>query len=304
MKTCSQLLAECQTTKPFAHKLTFLGVDGMDVYNTSHAFEWDGEIWIAGRVERRKDEIASVRLFRRVSEYTYEAALPDVEFRQFQDPFVTVINGELVLGGVQIDTNPLHPTEIINWRTCFFKGKHLENLKLFAVGPNKMKDIRLGQMLDGRIAVFTRPIWGEPAVGRIGFTIINALDELCEQIIEDAPTAATHFSEREWGGVNQVISLADGRLGILGHIAYRTEQKTLHYHVMSYIHDPFTNSHTAPKILLSRSMLPPGDFKRPELTDVLFTGGIADITGEKTYLYTGVSDCETWCVELNPLFND
>ena len=36
-------------------KLTFLGIDGFDVYNCSIPFRWEGKEYIYGRVEKREE---------------------------------------------------------------------------------------------------------------------------------------------------------------------------------------------------------------------------------------------------------
>jgi hypothetical protein len=55
---------------------------------------------------------------------------------------------------------------------------------MFAVGPQWMKDIRLVELADRRIGVFTRPK-GEYFGGQaeIGFTIIDNLDDLTPEVI-------------------------------------------------------------------------------------------------------------------------
>lgn len=296
-KSCAALREEMERPHVEASRIIFHGVEGNDVYNTTPDFEWEGEHWIIGRVEARDSELSCVRVFRRIARNEYEAALPQVVFHRFQDPFVTKVGDELVVGGIQIDTNPLIPQEIINWRTCFFRGKHLDSLKLFACAPNRMKDVRLAQMADGRIALFTRPIVGCPEKGRIGFTVVDSLEQVTEAAMEEAPISYTHFTPMEWGGVNEIHPLPDGKLGILGHISCRDEAG-LHYHVMAFIHDPSTNTHTPLKMILTRDMLPEGDYKRPELTDVLFAGGLVRHGDGTADLYTGVSDCETWQVQI------
>lgn len=304
-QTCAELLASFKQEAVKAEKISFVGVDGYDVYNTTAPFKWDGCEWIAGRVERREQELSVVRLFRKVDDLTYTVDLPEVQFERMQDPFVSIIGQELVIGGIQIDTNPLCPTEIINWRTCFFKGKSLSSMRLFAVSPNRMKDVRLGEISDGRVAVFTRPIVGKPEKGRIGYTLIDRLEDLNESVMENAPIDYDHFSTLEWGGVNEVHFLPSGKLGVLGHISYRSEDNCLHYHAMTFIHDPLSGLHTQPKLLLSRCMLPHGDSKRPDLKDVLFAGGLVRGKDGHARLYTGVSDCETWCAEVtDPFINE
>lgn len=297
IKSCKELRLEMERPQVTAEKICFKGVEGNDVYNTTPDFTWDGEHWIIGRVEPRDSEISCVRIFRRISSNIYEAAYPEVVFERFQDPFVTKVGDEIVVGGIQIDTNPLDTYDIINWRTCFFRGKHLDSLRLFACAPNRMKDVRLAEMQDGRIALFTRPIVGNPEKGRIGFTVVDSLDQVTEKAMETAPISYTHFTPMEWGGVNEIHPLPDGKLGILGHISCRDELG-LHYHVMTFIHDPLTNTHTPIKMLLTRDMLPAGEYKRPELQDVLFAGGLARHSDHTATLYTGVSDCETWCVVI------
>ena len=42
--------------------------------------------------------------------------------KSFQDPFVTFIRDELVLGGVQIQGDPLSPRRIVSWHTCLYRG--------------------------------------------------------------------------------------------------------------------------------------------------------------------------------------
>lgn len=303
---CEDLLETYETQKTLSNpkKLTFAGVDGYDVYNISSEFESNGEYYIAGRVERREDEISHVRLFRKVSEYTYEATLPEKSFTRLQDPFVTKINGEIILGGVQIDTDPLYDEKIICWRTIFYKGKDVESLGLFAIGPNKMKDIRLGQLNDGKIAIFTRPQGSNSGPGKIGYIKVDTLEDVTEENILRAKIYDTHFVKGEWGGANEIHLLESGLLGVLGHISYKCEQGNLHYHSMAFVFNPDTLEHTPVKIIARRKDFLPGETKEPRLNDVLFTGGMVRKNGQKAILYTGVSDCEAHCVELEDPFKN
>ena len=80
---------------------------------------------------------------------------------------------------------------------------------------------------------------------------MDALEEVNEESILGARIFDTHFLPEEWGGANQVNLLEDGRLGVLGHIAYRDENH-LHYHSMSFLFDPETirdvNSYLEPEL--------------------------------------------------------
>ena len=274
--------------------LTFLGTEGLDVYNISVPFDCDGKTYLAGRVEPRDSELSCVRIFEKTGEDTYTAVLPEMTFRHLQDPFVTRVGDEIVLGGVQVITHPIDDRKIISWQTLFFRGRTPGDLKLFAQGPAKMKDIRLCSLSDGRIAVFSRPQGKKGGLGRIGFTVIGSLRDLCPDTVLDAPVDPSFFPEDEWGGANDVHLLKNGLLGVMGHWACRAEG-ALHYHAMAFVMDPLTGEHTAPRIIACRSDITASPVcKRPDLRDVLFTGGIQRIADGQAVLYTGVSDCEAW----------
>lgn len=302
---CRDLLKEYENEKKVysAHKLIFEGVDGYDVYNISQEFEDNGNYYIAGRVEKRDNELSCVRFFRKVDEYRYVADFPDLVFDKFQDPFVARIKGELIVGGVQIATDPLSAEhKIINWRTLFYRGKNIQDLKYFSSGPSHMKDVRLGEMKDGKIAVFSRPQGGVGGLGKIGFTVVDSLEEVTEEVIAGAGIFETHFLPEEWGGANQITLLENGCLGVLGHIAYHCEKKQVHYHSMSFILNPETLEHTPVKMLATRREIPEGPAKRPDLEDVLFSGGLVMKADGTCQLYTGVSDCEAYVLEIDNPF--
>lgn len=91
-----------------------------------------------------------------------------------------------------------------------------------------MKDIRLVELDDGEIGLFTRPqgLAYRAKTGRIadvGFTVLPGLAYLSEQAIVEAPVLDGLFRADEWGGVNQAYMLKDGRIGVIGHIAYSDE---------------------------------------------------------------------------------
>ena len=278
--------------------LTFTGAEGYDVYNISVPFESGGRTYIAGRVEKRENEMSAVRLFEHAGGDTYTAVLPELTFRNLQDPFVSRIGGEIVLGGVQIVTHPLDEKRIITWQTLFFRGKTLPELRLFATGPACMKDIRLCELADGRVAVFTRPQGKKGGLGKIGFIILDSLRDLCADTVLEARIYDSFFCPDEWGGANEVHLLRSGLLGVVGHMAYRAEGE-LHYQAMAFVLDPRTGEHTAPRVVACRDDVSSSPAsKRPDLRDVLFTGGIVRRGNGQATLYTGVSDCEAWRAEI------
>lgn len=300
---CIELVEAYQQHKTIrnARKITFLGVEGYDVYNISPAFQWDGETYIAGRVEKRENEFSMVRFFKKTGEDEYTAVLPEMTFNLLQDPFVTVIDGQLILGGVQIVSDPLHSNRIISWHTCFYKGTALNELKLFAIGPSHMKDIRLCQLADGRVGCFTRPQGRKGGRGRIGYIEFESLDHVNGEEMLDAHIYHTHFLPEEWGGANEVHLLKNGKLGVVGHIARRDEEG-LHYQGMCFAFDPKTKEHTPLQVIACRKDMSKGPSKRPDLIDVLFTGGIVRNNDGTATLYTGVSDCEAYCAVIDDPF--
>lgn len=286
-----------------ARPLRFEGVDGLDVYNISAPFSWNGRTFLAGRVERRDTELSVVRLFEQKEEDVFACVYPELTFQRLQDPFVTRVGEEIVLGGVQVVTHPLDDRRIISWQTLFFRGRSPEELKLFAVGPSCMKDIRLCALGDGRVAVLTRPQGRKGGLGKIGLTVLPSLKDLCADTVLDAVIDPTYFCPAEWGGANEVHLLKNGLLGVAGHVAFRTAEG-LHYQSMAFALDPETGKHSALKLLACREDVSrSAACKRPDLADVLFTGGLVRRGDGTATLYTGVSDCESWRAEIPDPFD-
>jgi len=301
--SCLALVKDYEKHNPLrdARKITFTGAEGLDVYNISVPFQCKGKTYIAGRVEPRVTEWSAVRFFERTGPDTYAAALPDTVFEAFQDPFATFIQGEMVLGGVQVISDPLDPKRIVSWHTCFYKGPSPWELKLFAIGPSHMKDIRLCGLKDGRVAVFTRPQGRKGGLGKIGFMIFDSLEAVNGEEMLNAEISQTHFLPEEWGGANDVHVLKNGLLGVAGHIA-RRDSEGLHYHPMCFALDPKTGKHSPLTILARRADFPDGPAKRPDIRDVLFTAGLIRHPDGSATLYTGVSDCEACRAEIDDPF--
>ena len=291
IKTCRALLEELRyAAQPFkVEKLVFTGVGGRDVYNISAPFEDEGELVIAGRVESRGSEHSEVYFFvQRDGKWTPREGAPVFAL---QDPFVSKIHGHLVFGGVQIFP---HPTieGTLSWRTVFYRGKNVASLKEFAKGPDGMKDIRLVELKDGSIGVFTRPQGEKGGRGKIGFTRIASLDDLTAEVIKSAPLLNNQFIDEEWGGVNELHLLANGLVGVLGHIAYLDKEGNRHYYPMVFVLNPDTMETSNIELIATRSHFLEGPAKRPDLVDVVFSGGLIRKKDGTADLYAGISDAE------------
>lgn len=291
-QSCAELLAQFQAMgrQTVGEKLVFEGVDGRDVYNISAPFLDEGKLVIAGRVESRDIERSDIIFF----EEHEGVWIPRNGAPVFplQDPFFTFVRGELVFGGVQVYFDEANPRFVKSWRTVFYRGASIADLSLFAQGPIAMKDIRLVELANGRIGVFTRPMNVCGARALIGFTEIEDLTELTEDAINGAWLLRHQFLPEEWGGANEAHLLADGRIGVLGHVAWMEGRNIRHYYPMVFAFEPESRRYSPMKLIATRAMFPDGPAKRPDLRDVLFSGGIVRNPDGTATLYTGVSDAE------------
>lgn len=297
-----QLLAEHRAAGPRldgATRLVFEGVGERDVYNVSVPFEapgLPGSRVLAGRVETRDSEQSTVVFF--TEEEGVWQPVPGAARLDLQDPFVFAVRGTRYLGGVEIQVPDVGDlVGEIRYRTIVLRCDDLTELVPVFDGPWGMKDLRFGELPDGRVAVVTRPQGGADGRGRIGVTVVDAVESLTVADIERAPRLEGLFLPEEWGGVNQVDVLDDGRLDVLAHIARFDDQGGRHYYPITFEIDPVALSWTAPQMLFERGDLPDGESKRPDLRDVVFPGGRERRDG-RTSVICGVGDAETWWVSL------
>lgn len=301
-KPCDSLLQTFrhQQVKPYdASKLRFTGVGDRDVYNITAPFIDQGEQVIVGRVEHRDSEQSEVYFF--VERNGVWEPRKDAPVFTLQDPFYTKINGELIFGGVETFPHPQHEGKL-SWRTVFYKGTDINGLEMFFKGPDQMKDLRLVQLKDGKIGVFTRPQGEKGGRGKIGFATIPSLDDLSLDLIAEAPLFPNQFLDEEWGGSNEIHLLSNGLLGVLGHIAKFDSSGKRHYYPMIFVVDPNTKSFTEMEIIAERSSFPEGPAKRDDLIDVVFSGGLIRNCDGTARLYAGISDAEAHTVVLRDPF--
>lgn len=280
-------------------KIKFLGVGNMDVYNITAPFYWKDKRYIIGRVEERESIHAKACFFEEVNNETYKLCHNIPSFH-LQDPFITKIDDIYIFGGVEIFPHPYEEGRVW-WRTVFYKGKDIDDLEVFFHGPNGMKDIRLVELLDHRVGVFSRPQGKKGGRGKIGFTIIEEPGQLTKEVIEQAPLF-DQFQEDEWGGANEITLLKDGKLGVLGHIANFTDNNIRHYYSMIFVVNPLTKECSDIQIIASRDDFLEGPSKREDLKDVLFSSGLLRLENGTAILYTGVSDVEAQCIEIEDPF--
>ena len=295
-QSCRSLLEEFKQKgqKLEGRKLQFTGIGDRDVYNITAPF-WDQEeLVIAGRVEARDSEESAVYFF--VEEDGIWSPRPGTPVFRLQDPFVTRIGGELIFGGVETFPHPSVPGSL-GWRTNLYRGTTMAGLKKFASGPDGVKDLRVVELANGKIGVFTRPQGEMGGRGTIGFTVVETLEHLTLSAIHNAPLLE-QFVPEEWGGANEVHLLENELLGVLGHIACFDHEGARHYYPMVFCLDP-DNLETSPmRLIATRADFPDGPSKRPDLEDVVFSGGLRRLSNGRATFYAGISDAEAHCLDM------
>ncbi|OTN77873.1 hypothetical protein A5886_002974 [Enterococcus sp. 8G7_MSG3316] len=286
--------------------LEFDGVPGFDVYNCSQPFIFNEEWYMYGRVEKRSEWMNShVRLFKKRSELQW-SLVNNAMIYQLEDPYITKIKNHIVLGGTHVQVK--QENFLGAYYGYFYYGQELDNLKYFTTGPRNMKDIRIVELKDGRIGIFSRPrdtalIKKYGSESLIGFIVVDSLEELTAETIYQAPILPNLFENGEWGGVNQAYLLDSGKIGVIGHRAYKNGDQKV-YTVISFVLDPITRQIDNYKIIATRKSFPKGPAKRSHLQDCCFPSGITIEKG-KCILYSGLGDCNEGIVEIPyPFKND
>jgi hypothetical protein len=280
-------------------QLHFQNVGDQDVYNPTAPFASAGKVVLAGRVEPRDQERSKVVFF----EQTGDSWFPIKSAPTFdlQDPFVTVVQGELIFGGVRIH----EVGSRLEWATIFYRGKDIFSLAEFFCGPTGMKDIRLCDRQNGRIAVFTRPQGKVGGRGTIGYMEIGRVDELTTDIIASAQLLQPMVHALDWTGVNEAHLLPNGEIGLLSHVSCFENDDMhgeLHYYAASFIFDPDSRRFRDLGIIASRDQFESGPAKRAKLADVVFPSGLIRANGIAT-LFAGVSDAEVHWLEIADPFS-
>lgn len=286
--------ASHSTSKP--SKLYFKGINNLDVYNITAPFLLNGTTILAGRVEARDSEQSKIGLFEASGEQEW-TLINEAIMLDLQDPFVSIIEDKVILGGVEVLLG--EENNNTTWRTVLYHLASLNSAEKIFEGPIGMKDLRLKQLPDKRILVLTRPQGVVGGRGKIGATTIDCLAMLSIEQINNAPLLDNQFGDEDWGGANE-IHLIGEKICVLGHIAQFDEKKDRHYYALTFELDQSLRTMLHPQIIAERSDFLAGPTKRPDLTDVVFSGGL-QFEGDSVILYAGISDAEAQKITIkNP----
>lgn len=283
-----------------ASRIQFEEIKGHDIYNITAPFISCGKRVIAGRVERRDSEHSKVYFFEE-KEGVWNI-IKDAPIFQLQDPFVSMVCGELIFGGVHVFPHPDNPKNLW-WCTQFYRGKDIYSLELFFEGPSGMKDIRLVELKSGEVGIFTRPQGEKGGRGKIGYTQVATLNDLTKECIEEAPVL-DHVISENWIGGNEIHLLENGELGVLSHVASFDEKGDRHYYSSTFIFHPESRTYRDFKIIAKRALFLEGPTKRGDLVDVVFSGGLERVENSRAILYAGISDAEAQSLKLPDPFKN
>ncbi len=264
-----------------------------DVYNPSTEFCFKGKKIIAVRTEERNSE-KSKTCFLEKNDGNFYKFKENVNL-PLQDPFIFKIANENYLGGVKVNfQNKLGPV----WWTEVFQIEEDFTFKRIFKGPKGMKDIRLLQLKDGNLVVFTRPQNPATGDGKIGILVISDFDQLDAKSILNAELLKNNFANGTWGGVNQAIEVTPDVIFIIGHIAcYKNNVR--HYYVLAAYIDLKQKVIFGEKIIAERKDFLEGPAKRNDLKDIVFPSGIFKNGKNNIILMAGVSDCEIQIAKFN-----
>lgn len=298
VKTCKQLLKEFPYSQlQFTNtKLPILLEEGdhRDVYNISSPIFYNSSQLLLGRAEFRDSEDSSIIFLRRdAGIWSVDKRYPPLD--HLQDPFYCMIDGKLMIGGVEVVRNDNNEA---TYHTVFFRETAPFHLQRFSCGPEGMKDIRLLELPNGRILVTTRPQGSSAGRGMIGFTVLDSLDDLNARSILSACVFEDQFAPEEWGGTNQLHLLQNGKVGVLSHIANFDERGNRHYYSTCFLLDPDNGYHSSMKMIAVRGNFENGPSKREDLKDVVFSGGLVRQKNGLARLYCGVGDTEAHCITM------
>lgn len=291
--------------------------NGLTVYNPAPVVI-DEQTYLWTRVEKRITEKDSVvRLFKEAKNGEWEIVEEAPIIKRLQDPFYCgIIGGNHILGGVQ--AYDVAGTPELGYRTVFYRYRHSfaelvsPNGKIcdpFVVGPGKMKGIRMIKKENGRVGVTVRPQGQFGGRGRIGYFEIESLDALkavladYDQKKDPKTLSGDLFVEEEWGGANQLFSLPDGKIGVLGHIAGFSENGSKkNYYPMAFIFDPETRSADNIQIIATAEQFPRVEVKKSDLGSICYSGGLVKLDNGLAWLYVGIGDAKTGRVLIKDPF--
>ena len=229
--------------------------------------------------------------------------IPDMPvFHKCEDPWATWVDSsnekpQLLFGAVKIDFDGKNP--VITTQIYLAPSVQELNVNNPIAKIRNMKDVRVAQLHTGKIAVFTRPTEGEAYPGRIGFTMIDNINDI-EKSITSAKLLKFDLDEDLKIGANEAFEVKE-MINVFCNVA-KIEPTKLHYAGYQFKIDPnnpFENIIALNKIADRRDFpVNNKSSKGHRYDDVVFPCG----TGgpKETQYFAGVEDARIGVKELSP----
>ncbi len=291
-----------------------LGEDGQtigaevvaDRYNQSEPIQLGDMQVMAVREEPHGSEDSCTKFFRRGTEDLWQVITDADQLTGCQDPsYQGEIYGQKYLSVV--NTRVEDDGSRSYWSELYELNDKLKDLKKVAESPLFCKGLHLCPVPDDGIDGFIRPQRGKYGRGKICYFHIESIEELQGVLdnIENKTEIIDIFDEEEWGGVNDVHRLDDGRIDVLGHIAEShideegIERKS--YYVTHAFFDPRARQMEDLTIIMTLDDLKAEDglvkdhvkAKNPMVENVLYpTNSVIDENGY--HVYVGVKDAKPY----------
>lgn len=260
-----------------------------------------------------------IMFFKRRGDYLLH--LPNTPiFYQYEDPWATWIASgdnppQLLFGAVKFDTKK----HLVSTHLFIAKSIHELNRNNPVAIIKGMRDIRITQIKNGKLAVFTRPTQGKAYPGRIGFTLINTIEEI-ETAVTKAFLLKFNLDMQTKIGANeawtQKITNSSGKIQesihVFCHLAttdptrqndclvYDFEHNPIHYSGYEFNlnpQNPFAKPLTLRKIADRRNFPENTSLSKNILyKDVIFPGGTGG--ANFTEYYAGVEDSRVGVLDL------
>lgn len=301
---------ELERKKPKGEKLIFTGIGNKDAFNVSYfEDEANGDRFVIARVEPRPRETESLTMF--FAEENGICTLdPTMPVYCLQDFKADKLDGIVIGSGVETYPKPTKTDPNgLGWHVAYLRGPNIRELKKFFIGPDMMKNIRLGLLADERIGIITRPN------GQIGFTTCDSLDDICIDAIMKAKVIKGLLRKGEWGGFAGIHLLPNGLIGAWGHKAryirtvlprrlwkkrnlMRISGPQKKYEGIACVFDPKSLEGSKPKTIVTRSDFPAGECKKEDLRDIFYPLGMKRNSDDTAIVYGGLSDAEGGRIEI------
>lgn len=214
-----------------------------------------------------------------------------------EDPFLSVIDGQLFLGAVAVrfkeEKNDNGHRIMERYATSIYRlGEQGDAvIEKVAEGPADMKDVRLFQLQDGRIGLLTRPKGGDFGNGYVGFATIDKIEDLTAEVVLNAPAifrpkdvvgaipALRAYWPDVWVGGNDAVVNGNGSVTVYGHFGTKGP-----YGAIRFSFDPPLRDSNRPKNVRNVQLLVHpeellGFPKEPVREITAFTGGCLRVGG-------------------------